>query len=123
MVNRTQALVLGFFLLAWAGLVVILAAAPKVTFELTDRHALLLRAARWRQMFMNAKRPYGDMTYFELDMAAILGEPVERTEEDALPEAQQQRLWKLHTETLPALQLYLLQARIEPGEYERIPAE
>jgi cell division protein FtsW (lipid II flippase) len=29
-VNRTQALVLGFFLLVWAGLVVILAAAPEV---------------------------------------------------------------------------------------------
>jgi hypothetical protein len=29
-VNRTQALVLGFFLLAWAGLVAILAAAPEV---------------------------------------------------------------------------------------------
>ena len=30
MVNRTQALVLGFFLLAWAGLVSILAVAPEV---------------------------------------------------------------------------------------------
>ena len=30
MVNRTQALVLGFFLLVWAGLVAILAAAPEV---------------------------------------------------------------------------------------------
>jgi putative Mn2+ efflux pump MntP len=29
-VNRTQALVLGFFLLVWTGLVVILAAAPEV---------------------------------------------------------------------------------------------
>jgi hypothetical protein len=29
-VNRTQALVLGFFLLVWAGLVAILAAAPEV---------------------------------------------------------------------------------------------
>jgi hypothetical protein len=29
-VNRTQALVLGFFLLAWAGLVTILAVAPEV---------------------------------------------------------------------------------------------
>jgi len=30
MVNRTQALVLGFFLMVWASLVVILAAAPEV---------------------------------------------------------------------------------------------
>src|SRR5215210_563002 len=30
MVNRTQALVLGFFVLVWVGLVVILAAAPEV---------------------------------------------------------------------------------------------
>jgi hypothetical protein len=100
-----------------------LAKQPTVRFALTDSHLKLLRRARWEQLFMNAKRPYGDMTYFELDMAEILGEPTQRNAEGHLPEAQAQRLWKLHVETLQALQLYLQRAEIPPGPYERIAAE
>jgi hypothetical protein len=80
-----------------------------VSFRFTERHAKLLRNARWAGMMMNPKRPYGDMTSFERDMAAILGEPVDEG-----------RLWKLHTETLSALQVYLQNAQLEPGEYPRI---
>jgi hypothetical protein len=83
-----------------------LAKDKSVSFPFTEQHAALLRHARWRGLFMNPKRPYGDMTSFERDMAAILKVP-----ED------ERRLWKLHTETLPALQIYLQKASIAPGEY------
>jgi len=86
-----------------------LAKEKSVSFAFTERHAKLLHNARWRGMFMNPKRPYGDMTAFERDMAAILGEP-----ED------EQKLWTLHTEMLPALQVWLLKASIAPGDYPRI---
>jgi hypothetical protein len=94
-----------------------------VSFALTGRHVALLRHARWRGLFMNPKRPYGDFTYFELDMAEILGEQVARTADGKLPDKEEQRLWKLHTETLPALQLYLQKASITPGDYPRIEVE
>jgi len=90
-----------------------LAKEKVVAFEFTERHARLLRNARWEGTFMNPKRPYGDMTYFEKDMADILGE---HTVDDA-------KMWKLHVETLPALQVYLRDAQIEPGEYPRLGGE
>ena len=83
-----------------------------VSFQFTERHAKLLRGARWGAMMMNPKRPYGDMTSFELDMATILGEKLD-----------EKLLWKLHTETLSALQVYLQNAKLEPGEYPRIELE
>jgi hypothetical protein len=46
-VNRTQALVLGFFLLVWAGLVVILAAAPEVYDQALKLH---LGDHRWAEI-------------------------------------------------------------------------
>jgi hypothetical protein len=89
-----------------------LAKEDKVSFTFTEQHAKLLRHARWRGLFMNPKRPYGDMTSFERDMADILKVPVD-----------EQRLWTLHTETLPALQIYLQQANIAPGEYAHIEVD
>ena len=86
-----------------------LAKEKSVSFAFTARHAKLLHNARWRGMFMNPKRPYGDMSSFERDMATILNEP-----ED------EEKLWILHTEMLPALQVWLLKATIAPGEYPRI---
>ena len=89
-----------------------LAREKNVSFAFTAQHATLLRHARWSGLFMNPKRPYGDMTSFELDMAEILKVP-----------ADEHRLWKLHAETLPALQLYLQKAEIAPGEYPHIEVE
>jgi hypothetical protein len=100
-----------------------LATTPVVSFAYTQQHASLLRHARWSRLCMNPKRPYGDMTYFELDMAEILGEPVARSQDGRLPAEQERRLQALHAETLPALQVYLQQATAAPGEYERVPAE
>jgi hypothetical protein len=100
-----------------------LAGKAQVRFALTAEHLLLLRRARWQQLFMNPKRPYGDMTYFELDMAEILGEPIRQGADGLLPEAQAKRLWQLHVDLLPALQLFLQRAEIAPGPYERLAAE
>lgn len=73
-----------------------------VTFQLTERHLKLLHNARWEAMMMNPKRPYGDMTSFEHEMATILGEPFD-----------EKALWKLHTEMLPALQVFLQNATLD----------
>ena len=89
-----------------------LAKQKSVSFKFTDQHLTLLRHARWGGLFMNPKRPYGDMTSFELDMAEILKVPLD-----------EKRLWKLHTETLPALQLYLQKATIAPGDYAAIEVD
>lgn len=103
-----------------------LATDPAVDFEFTDQHALLLRATRWEdgqgldRLIVNAKRPYGDMTYFELDMAEILGEPVVRRPNGALPLDDERRLSKLYTETLPALQVYLENATLAPGQFSAV---
>ena len=88
-----------------------LAKDKTVTFEFTERHAKLLRSARWWGLMMNPKRPYGDMTSFERDMADILGEPLDEA-----------RLWKLHAEMLPALQVYLQNAKLEPSSPSSPPA-
>ncbi len=100
-----------------------LAKEKLVTFTLTDQHVALLRQAQWQGLFMNSKRPYGDMTYFELDMADILGEHPAKTANGTFSEKDEQRLWKLHVETLSALQLFLQKACITPGEYPWIATE
>jgi hypothetical protein len=100
-----------------------LANEKAVTFTLTGRHVTLLRQANWRGPVMDPKRPYGDSTYFELDMADILGEHLAKTADGQLMDQDQKRLWKLHTETLPALQVYLQKASITPGEYLWIAVE
>jgi hypothetical protein len=94
-----------------------------VAFDLTAQHKALLRGARWQGLWMNAKRPYGDMTYFELDMADILGQPLATGENGYLPAEQEQQLWRLHTEMLPALQVYLQHAAINSGTYPYIGVE
>jgi hypothetical protein len=91
-----------------------LAVEETLVFDFSAQHDALLRAARWRGLWMDAKRPYGDMTYFELDMADILGQPTDRGENGQLPADQERQLWKLHTEMLSALQVYLQRAAIGP---------
>ena len=77
----------------------------------TAEHLKLLRNAVWECSMEDPKRPYGDMTYFEIDMARILGIPLAA---GGRPRPQdERRLDQLHRETLPALQAFLLYARIE----------
>ena len=94
-----------------------LARETTVTFDFTAEHAKLLRAARWEGgggwLGMNPKRPYGDMTYFELDMLEILGEPeTARDAEGHLAREQEARLGRIHEDMQVALQVFLLHAEI-----------
>jgi hypothetical protein len=93
-----------------------------VVFEFGADHAKLLQHTRWQGLFVNAKRPFGDMTCFELDMAEILGEPTPRDEagHPAFTPGQQQRFDRLFVEMLPAIQVFLGHAELAPGSYPRV---
>lgn len=60
----------------------------------------------------NFKRPYGEMTAFELDMAPILGV------EGDLSEAQTETLYTLHDSLEAALPVWLAEAELAPGAYQ-----
>ncbi|WP_198085920.1 hypothetical protein [Variovorax sp. E3] len=88
-------------------------------FDVTDEHIRLLQRANWRTFMIDCKRPYGDFTHFEIDMADILGLPLKK---DAKGHAQigkdaEQRMDALHADMLYALQAYIRFARLNPGRY------
>jgi len=99
---------------------------PDSHFEFTDQHRRLLRELRFewpdrRKMWivarsgypaptMHFKRPFGDMTAFDIDMANILGRP-------SPPENQLDPvLERLYWEMWPALQTFVEHAAIRTGE-------
>lgn len=101
---------------------------PDRTFMFTAAHRALLKHLRfgWPQpslIFLgnggqivptvNFKRPFGDMTAFDIDMAAILGLPAPPPGGKFDP-----ALWRLYTEMWPALQVFVEHAQIPvvPGE-------
>lgn len=97
--------------------------SPDGYFDFTDQHRRLLGAIRFEWSdegilpllmsgrhpvpMVNFKRPFGDMTAFEIDMAAILGRPRAPA---GIPDA---TLARLHWEMWPALQAYVEHAPIE----------
>jgi hypothetical protein len=95
--------------------------ADQITFQLTDDHLKLLRHIRvdWNPpegyTGINFKRPYGDMTYFELDMAAILGIPASA---DEFSDDQRRIFHTLHTDMLFALPVLLRLGKISTGHYQ-----
>ncbi|WP_241022236.1 hypothetical protein [Burkholderia sp. Ac-20353] len=102
-------------------------------FELRAEHLTLLRAAVWWTVDANSiddvlgegdlwpmpmidgKRPYGNSSYFQLDMADLLGEPYGHDLRGHAVDdpAKDARLEHLHQETLAALQVFL--AHAEPA--------
>jgi hypothetical protein len=94
-----------------------------ITFQLTDAHVKLLPQIRvdWYEpefyTGINFKRPYGDMTYFELDMAAILEIPVLRDAQNQPQFSDEQRrtFHTLHTDMLFVLPR---QGKISAGHYQ-----
>lgn len=64
---------------------------------------------------MNVKRPYGDMTCFETDMAEILG--IEPEGADGLSQAQCDALSAMHESLEGVLQVWLREAELESGDY------
>lgn len=97
-----------------------------VSFQLTDAHLKLVRGLRvdWNQpqtyTGINFKRPYGDMTYFELDMAAILGIPVpyNAQKQVSFSDDQRRHFHTLHTGMLFALPVLLRHGAISAGHYQ-----
>lgn len=101
-------------------------------FTLRAEHLTLLRAAQWQEPagaalddllgdstdeaplwpmpVIDGKRPYGDFSYYVLDMAELLGQPYARDlrGEFILDPARDAALERLHHETLTALQVLLL---------------
>lgn len=97
-------------------------------FTLQQAHLTLLRAAVWREVdakslqavlregerfwpmpYIDGKRPYGDASYYQIDMAHLLGEPypVDAKGYAVIDPVRDARLKRLHYETLAALQVFL----------------
>lgn len=99
-------------------------------FQFTEQHLKLLKHAngRWDDFYdsliINPKRPYGDMSYFELDMADILGMPIMRDgkDEPKISPAQQAIFDGLFRDLPMSLQTFLKYASISPGRFYRKPA-
>ncbi|MGE8660143.1 MAG: hypothetical protein ACN6O8_25655 [Achromobacter sp.] len=101
-------------------------------FELRREHLVLLRAANWREAgqdevaavlragdahwpmpYIDGKRPYGDSSYYQIDMARLLGQPypVDAKGYAITDSAKDARLESLHRQTAAALQVFLAHAR------------
>jgi hypothetical protein len=109
-------------------------AGRRVVVDVTESQLKLLKATitgviddggRQIGVEINPKRPYGDMTFFELDMAAILGIKPEGPPRKDQPrfreftDAQTNMLGALHEQTQPALQVLLQRGKLEPGRFVR----
>jgi len=106
-------------------------------FKMTNDHIKLLRALEidWSNEWDNEerlacgefpapacdpKRPYGDMTFIELDMAHILGEiPLTADGSNWEPDPKlAARLQQLHWQMLGAMQVFVENAELEPGTHD-----
>lgn len=96
-----------------------LMAKPK--FSLTAEHIKLLRGAVvWHDTTaIDGKRPYGNMTYYFYDMSDLLGRKDGPKGQTGYSKALEGKLERLHFETMPALQVFLREARFKPGRYTR----
>lgn len=107
---------------------------PAGDFLLQRAHLTLLRAALWRTAendsmvkmlassdeawpapFIDGKRPYGDRTYYQTDMASLLGDPYPTDAKGSVIEdpKRDKRYEQLHIETAAALQVFMAYARLE----------
>ena len=110
-----------------------LEAKPEVrVFQFKEKHLKLIRSMSVRNSYtfedgkvlvgVDPKRPYGDLTYFEADMARVLGLPVgrnERNEFQLAPEVEQE-MARLHLEMEMAVQVFLRNARVKPGSFKNL---
>lgn len=84
-----------------------------IDFTVTREHIKLLRHLNTVRGGIDPKRPYGDMTYFYIDMADALGITVKRDQDNKpLFSAEQEK----HCEALHREMLFVLQALIEHGK-------
>ena len=102
------------------------------SFVFSSSHARLLKGANWNVVsaeniaevlampgmwpmpYIDGKRPYGDMSYYQFDMARLLGEPYARAPDGTVvrDKAKDERLEELHGEMTAALQVFLAYARV-----------
>ena len=106
---------------------------PEVqVFHFEEKHRKIIRSMSVRNSYtfedgkvlvgVDAKRPYGDLTYFEADMAQVLGLPVgrnERNEFQLAPEVEEQ-MGQLHLEMEIAVQVFLRNASVKPGTFKEL---
>lgn len=82
--------------------------ADTMDFTVTKDHLVLLKNLRLGDLggmlASDIKRPYGDMTYFALDIAYLLGEPGPVGEEGYFSKERETRYERLHEEMLLAAQ-------------------
>lgn len=107
-------------------------------FTLRAEHLTLLRAAMWNEVqadslegllaestqeeplwpmpYIDGKRPYGDRSYYTIDMAELLGQPFAQDVRGRpiIPADRDAQLTQLHEETLTALQVLLLYGELTP---------
>lgn len=94
-------------------------ASRTLRFEVTPDHLKLFARASFNEIGFDLKRPYGDMTYYWLDIADALGVAVPRAADgspDFKPE-QIARFDRLHGEMLFTFQAFLQYAQLEPGVF------
>ena len=96
-----------------------------ITFDVTAEHRALLPKLRleWdaeRDVpAVDPQRPYGDMTWYTVEMATHLGTPPE-TDADGraiMSDEEETRLERLHREMQPAMQILLRSADLAPGDF------
>jgi hypothetical protein len=86
----------------------------------TDTAESALDVGAWPVAGIDPKRPYGDMSFFVLDMVRALGGEVVVDADGrgvAPPEPEYRRLMALHADMLGAIQVFVENARIDPGVY------
>jgi hypothetical protein len=96
-----------------------LAPSPRFSFAVTNDHLRLIprmNTRMWQNLIeiMDAKRPYGDMSNYYIDMADALGEsplPRDRDNKLQLTGAQEDRYLDLHRSMLFAVQAFWVHAR------------
>ncbi len=88
-------------------------------FDLTEDHVKLLRVAAWKYWCIDPKRPYGDMTYFYIDIANAIGLPFERTPDGKpnIAKRELKRMDRLHAEMVFAMSVLFQYGELEPGVF------
>jgi hypothetical protein len=110
----------------------------RVAIDVTEKHLKLLSVANVRlhddgdrdiAVGIDSKRPYGDMTYFYLDMAAALGISPEGPPRKDRPDlrdfsdVQKKMFDALHEQMQPVVQVFLQHATLMPGHFVRRPLD
>ncbi|WP_099025764.1 hypothetical protein [Mycolicibacterium palauense] len=96
-------------------------------FEFTDRHRTLLAAMMWELSDpyfdkdipgADPKRPYGDFTFYQLEMALSLGLiPAQKpADHDPMTTEIVEAMTQLHGQMQPALQVFLAHFELTEGE-------